>query len=1179
MPGSRNPDDPIIRVRDKEKNPLLGTRPILPGDRWQKWKDNGGGAPPPDDDDTSIIEAINARKRGDRKYSKKRYILPNLPGGGGGGGVAPDRPDRQFFADQEQRNSFARQKMPLRAFYGPRRLKGAYVRYYKRFPDGRKLVCYWWSWGPIDGLSNFKIENKAFGDLGLLPVTNYNLYLGGSSAADPLMLSYEPQWAYVDHPADVAQLVVMYPIPGIYFPSTINVDRIECDGRGLLVRDPVQDPTLATRYYSENPVLQILDFDCDTRFGGHFPVDRQDWLGSVIEARNDAAEDLGSGRLRYMPQAIELESEIDYEPAIEMLRGHCALNYNFSDGKKVWWIDKWRDAVSFTLTDEGAGANIVSSEPLSFKGAGEIPTRVLGYYTDSTADYKRAHVKSEHPDLASGNVDLVEWKFDFRGILLGDVAQRIVNLIRKRATVDQATRLRLFAEGLKLLPGSKVLVEKLTSHNWENVEVLVTDIEPTPDRSTWDATVEVWSDQVHDDALQVVTTYAPPANPSPYDEVPAPLSPAGQTDLIGGDGLIAVRGGVEVGWSPPEWPHALLYRVTAEVAGGSEVVVGDNLRSGPVFVPIKGEGNVNIRVYAIGAISLFLSVAIEGTVYPAVAFPAYDVLAPTINLSDQTLSWNNPEVRDAPLLGAALWSGTAAITSALVNDGDKATGAVTFAAGQTLKLDLGAGGGRDIREVRISASSASLSAASSAFTIQYSLDDVTYFATTGSVYLPRMRTAFVSNTDEVVLQWASSGGTPRYWMITSGAGVTVSEVQFAAFTGAWNDLSSINIYDTRSGTPLLLRTLNVGAYGANPLQIGAYITQTSSVVGTSISTTTVASLLIRTVNSAGVESVGVGATKATVGAGLPSTSIFATQGAGDILYQKTIYDSTLSHSEITQCDIDLSDNTLIGSVALLNAGMVGPPIATTTGVETLFNKDIDLGNNTLSGSIAQFNAALVGLDFATTSGVEVITGKTMDAGSNTFSNIPAVALADGTTGTGAFVRATAPDVTNLDVTDGALSVKSMRLVSFTFELRTNGSGVMEHRFMADVGTASLGNFVAYAISGASATHATTPSVAAGVAFTAGAGIDAAMGNRLLFDTAEQMAADVLFMGAVLENNTTGTAWPVLRWQVFGSNVNGTSRTRLALLALNNSGAGIAFNTTNIPAGTNIRVRFYGHLYI
>ena len=55
----------------------------------------------------------------------------------------------------------------------------------------------------------------------------------------------------------------------------------------------------------------------------------------------------------------------------------------------------------------------------------------------------------------------------------------------------------------------------------------------------------------------------------------------------------------------------------------------------------------------------------------------------------------------------------------------------------------------------------------------------------------------------------------------------------------------------------------------------------------------------------------------------------------------------------------------------------GVPVATTTGTQTLTNKTVNLTSNTLTGTIAEFNTALSDADFATTTTTQTLTNKTL----------------------------------------------------------------------------------------------------------------------------------------------------------------------------------------------------------
>lgn len=78
-----------------------------------------------------------------------------------------------------------------------------------------------------------------------------------------------------------------------------------------------------------------------------------------------------------------------------------------------------------------------------------------------------------------------------------------------------------------------------------------------------------------------------------------------------------------------------------------------------------------------------------------------------------------------------------------------------------------------------------------------------------------------------------------------------------------------------------------------------------------------------------------------------------------------------SSTTLTNKTINLSSNTLTGTIAEFNTALNDGNFATQAGSETLTNKSIDLTNNTLVGSVSEFNAALESADFYTTGGTDV----------------------------------------------------------------------------------------------------------------------------------------------------------------------------------------------------------------
>ena len=96
--------------------------------------------------------------------------------------------------------------------------------------------------------------------------------------------------------------------------------------------------------------------------------------------------------------------------------------------------------------------------------------------------------------------------------------------------------------------------------------------------------------------------------------------------------------------------------------------------------------------------------------------------------------------------------------------------------------------------------------------------------------------------------------------------------------------------------------------------------------------------------------------------------------------------ATLAGTEtLTNKTFNLTSNTLTGTIAQFNTALSDANFATLAGTETLTSKTINLASNTLSGTIAQFNTALSDADFATLAGTETLTSKTINLASNTLS--------------------------------------------------------------------------------------------------------------------------------------------------------------------------------------------------
>jgi hypothetical protein len=90
---------------------------------------------------------------------------------------------------------------------------------------------------------------------------------------------------------------------------------------------------------------------------------------------------------------------------------------------------------------------------------------------------------------------------------------------------------------------------------------------------------------------------------------------------------------------------------------------------------------------------------------------------------------------------------------------------------------------------------------------------------------------------------------------------------------------------------------------------------------------------------------------------------------------------------LTNKTINLSSNTLSGTLAQLNTAVSDADVVSLAGAETLTNKTINLASNTVSTTLAQLNTAITDADVATLAGSETLTNKTISGASNTLTNI------------------------------------------------------------------------------------------------------------------------------------------------------------------------------------------------
>lgn len=613
--------------------------------------------------------------------------LPSTDDDGGGKTPKPRKPRPVV---PVRADVFQRRKTPLRVTYGPTRCRGAHVTYAKRLPNtgaatsGRKLVVYDLEYGPGSSISAITVEGRTLAGLGLVAGVDYNLYLGdgaASIAADPIMLAHQPGWAaawaaaLANEPraAEVVRLVVLYGRPTTTIPD-VDIYAIEYTSGGIKVFDPAQDPTLTIRYArSSNPRLAIADMETDGRYGGNFPKESVYGAPNFLEAVNDCDEDLGGGRKRYTI-GVSIDETQDFDQVIDYMRGHAALCYAYNNGFRQWWVAKDRPASGITFANATGAKNIAQVSPLEYKGSASIPTRVIVKFTNAGAGYKEDFAESKHPLLDSGGVELVEWELEYWGILTFDQAKRIADLSRKDHSIEKSGSIRVKAEGLRCLPGSRVTLTNVVQWNVGASDWKVLKTSPTPRRSTWDLDIEPWDSSIYNDAIQTTTSYVPPASPSPYDAPDAPESPNGAAILSVGDGFTEMPDGTwKVVWSDVAWPYAVQYRVTVDSGGGESTVYEGLDRT----VRIDGASLPTVRVYTVLKDSGIASPALAGAISAEVSPEVVDFDA-NYDVTPSYLHFTQPRARIATLYGGGFWSHTNLVSFDAVRVNNGSTAAAAF---------------------------------------------------------------------------------------------------------------------------------------------------------------------------------------------------------------------------------------------------------------------------------------------------------------------------------------------------------------------------------------------------------------------------------------------------------------------------------------------------------------------
>jgi hypothetical protein len=794
----------------------------------------------------------------------------------------PPKPRKPRQRIQTRVDVFQRQKSPLRLSLGAQHCQGAAISYYRRLPDnksaysGRKLVVYELEYGPAD-ITNISIGGKTLAGLG----ADWNLYRGDGVDAfenDDIMTAHQPGWTaaytacFTKEPRarKIARLVVLFGRPTTTIPD-VDVRAIEYDTSGCYCPDPEQDPTLATVYpRTGNPRLAIALIETDERFGGGFPNDVIYGEPNFQQTVDDCDADLGGGRKRY-ELAIALDEAMTFDQCMEQLRGHAALSAAYVAGHVRWWVQMDRDNSGVVFANGIAPGNIVNAQPLKYKAPYEMPTRVTVKFRDRAAGWKEDFRTSDHPLLESGGLELNEWVKEYWGIPTGDQAQRIADMERETASIPEYGVLRVMAEGVRVLPGSRITLTNVVQWNIAESDWYVLRATPVNGMFTWDLLVRPYVN-VWDDSDQTTTPYLAAANPSPNDPPDAPTAPSGATSLTLGDGLTELPDGrYALTYILPSWPFQIRSRVTIEYAGSGELDItpaGD----GPVI--IDRAVLPTVRVYSVvvesGVISTGVLTGTVAAVVPADIGGAYA----SATISVATLYFDAAQILSSTLYGAAFWSngsGLLSFNAARVNDGSTGVAAFTTPAGTSHLNYSGGANPKRFRRFDIYHGSASGLVGATAF--YWSVDNSTWNEVDSTGY---QRTSLGGGVYLESHTVEDPGASRLYWRVSFSASNVIYDVHPREFLGEDPSVVAYRVYDIRSGSPVLaFPTIPRGARptSATPLDCSAIVSRTQAVWNNGGSASLW--LEIRAVGVDGSESAGLREVTASTWAATGMSSVYS----------------------------------------------------------------------------------------------------------------------------------------------------------------------------------------------------------------------------------------------------------------------------------------------------------------
>jgi hypothetical protein len=450
------------------------------------------------------------------------------------------------------------------------------------------MVTYLIGWGPINSISDVTFQNGL--TTTQVAVTLGTMHLGDTTtnaAVDALHAAYATT-EFTSRLPGLAYFVAM-------IPAGVDPYSMQCVVEGLKIPVHDTDPTLATKYYTENVADVRADFWTNKRYAGGRPTSIVDY-DTVDEAHDDCAVVLADGKQRFRI-GIKIAERKSFAEWDELLRQHAQMFDSQFNGKYQMFVDKVRAASSIHLIDSGPSAQIVSVAMLD-RDKAEIPNKVTFACTDQyvapATYFKKDSATIQHSGIGLGTIqEVIEQRFDTFGVPSKDQARRLAVWAYNRLQKDKIYEVTTLYNGVYCVPG---LVITLTSVDVDAAaaQMLVTGVSESENGLNYIITLEVYDPAIYSDTQIDFPAVTPPLLPSTLDTVPNPTGVTATTEIRTTNGTANGQPVLVVDWTSPA--NYLYYRTTRLTL--TRTKAGDTTRTwiegeyfeGPAVIPITADG-------------------------------------------------------------------------------------------------------------------------------------------------------------------------------------------------------------------------------------------------------------------------------------------------------------------------------------------------------------------------------------------------------------------------------------------------------------------------------------------------------------------------------------------------------------------------------------------------------------